>query len=60
MKDKQLFSKVSGALFGVCVGDALGLPVQFLSREDIRRNAVTGMRGHGTLGVRPYCWDKSF
>lgn len=57
MKDKRLFSKVSGALFGVCVGDALGLPVQFLSREEVRRDPVTGMRGHGTFGLPPGTWS---
>ena len=57
MKDDRLFSKVSGALFGVCVGDALGLPVQFLSREDVRRNPVTGMRGYGTFNLPPGTWS---
>lgn len=57
MKDDRFFSRVSGALFGVCVGDALGLPVQFLSREEVRRDPVTGMRGHGTFGLPQGTWS---
>lgn len=57
MKDDLLLSKVRGALFGVCAGDSLGLPVQFLSREEVRRDPVTGMRGHGTFGLPPGTWS---
>lgn len=57
MKDDRLFSKVCGALFGVCAGDSLGLPIQFLSREEVRSNPVTGMRGHGTFGLPPGTWS---
>jgi ADP-ribosylglycohydrolase len=35
-------------LFGVAVGDALGVPVEFMSRQSISENPVTGMRGYGT------------
>ncbi|MEI6139404.1 MAG: ADP-ribosylglycohydrolase family protein [Mariniphaga sp.] len=35
-------------LFGVAVGDALGVPVEFKSRETIARNPVTDMIGYGT------------
>lgn len=31
-------------VMGVAVGDALGLPVQFMRREDLKKNTVTGMR----------------
>ena len=31
-------------IMGVAVGDALGLPVQFMNREALRENPVTGMR----------------
>ncbi|MBN2323598.1 MAG: ADP-ribosylglycohydrolase family protein [Spirochaetes bacterium] len=57
MKNDRLLSKVRGALFGVCVGDALGLPVQFLSREEVRKSPVTGMRGYGTFGLPPGTWS---
>ncbi len=35
-------------LFGVAVGDALGVPVEFLPRTDLDENPVTSMRGYGT------------
>jgi ADP-ribosyl-[dinitrogen reductase] hydrolase len=37
-----------GGLWGVLVGDARGVPVEFLSRADVRKNPVTDMRGYGT------------
>ncbi len=36
------------ALLGIAIGDALGVPVEFLKREDIDKNPVLGMRGLGT------------
>ncbi len=35
-------------LFGVAIGDALGVPVEFKSREEISRQPVTDMIGYGT------------
>ncbi|HJJ27781.1 MAG TPA: ADP-ribosylglycohydrolase family protein [Methanocorpusculum sp.] len=43
-------SCLSGIL-GLAVGDALGVPVEFLSRSRLKENPVTSMRGFGT-------WDK--
>lgn len=40
-------------LFGLSVGDALGVPVEFKSREEIAKNPVTGMRGNGTYNMPP-------
>lgn len=39
---------VKSAIFGVCVGDALGVPVEFRSREQLKRSPVTKMRAMGT------------
>ncbi|MDO7851898.1 ADP-ribosylglycohydrolase family protein [Hymenobacter convexus] len=36
------------ALLGLAVGDALGVPVEFLSRVARRQDPVTGMRAYGT------------
>ncbi|AEF93543.1 ADP-ribosylation/Crystallin J1 [Desulfotomaculum nigrificans CO-1-SRB] len=33
--------RIVGGILGVVVGDALGLPVQFLPREEVRENPVT-------------------
>lgn len=39
------------ALLGLATGDALGVPVEFMSRETLRKNPVTGMRAFGTHQV---------
>ncbi|NWJ51326.1 MAG: ADP-ribosylglycohydrolase family protein [Bacteroidetes bacterium] len=40
--------KIKSVLFGVAVGDALGVPVEFKSRQTLKRNPVTDMIGYGT------------
>ncbi|MBF9224367.1 ADP-ribosylglycohydrolase family protein [Hymenobacter ruricola] len=44
----SLISAARGALLGLAVGDALGVPVEFLSRVARRQDPVTGMRAYGT------------
>jgi ADP-ribosyl-[dinitrogen reductase] hydrolase len=44
---------IKDALFGLAVGDALGVPVEFKSRETIRQNPVTEMIGYGTYDLPP-------
>jgi ADP-ribosylglycohydrolase len=39
---------VTAGLIGLAVGDALGVPVEFASREDLDLDPVIGMRAHGT------------
>ena len=39
---------VKSAMFGLVVGDALGVPVEFQSREEMDQDPVTGMRAFGT------------
>lgn len=48
---------IKSALFGVAVGDSLGVPVEFESREDIRRAPITGMTGYGTYDLPPGTWS---
>ena len=43
-------------IMGVVVGDALGCPVQFESREEVARHPVTGMRGFGTFNLPAGSW----
>ncbi len=40
--------RVKGALFGFFVGDALGVPVEFVKREELKKDKVTGMREYGS------------
>ncbi|BAV05614.1 ADP-ribosylglycohydrolase [Filimonas lacunae] len=44
-------------LLGVATGDALGVPVEFLSRNVIARSPVTDMRGYGTHNQPAGTWS---
>ena len=44
---------IKGIIFGHAVADALGVPVEFKTREYLRKNPVTDMIGYGT-----YCQPK--
>ena len=48
---------IKAALFGLAVGDALGVPVEFKSREAIAQNPVTEMMGYGTYNLPPGTWS---
>lgn len=48
---------VYAALLGEAVGDALGVPVEFSSREALAAHPVTGMRGYGTHPVPAGSWS---
>ena len=56
MKSKRLL-QIESALFGVAVGDALGVPVEFKSRQTILQNPVTDMIGYGTYNLPPGTWS---
>lgn len=45
VKDKK--SQVLGGIFGVCIGDALGVPVEFKTREELKHSPVKDMRKGG-------------
>ncbi|WP_442794426.1 ADP-ribosylglycohydrolase family protein [Pelobium manganitolerans] len=49
--------KIKSALFGVAVGDALGVPVEFKSRQTLKNNPVTGMMGYGTHNLPAGTWS---
>jgi len=42
-----------GALLGLSVGDALGVPHEFRPRHEMERNPVVGMDGWGTWNHPP-------
>jgi ADP-ribosylglycohydrolase len=54
MLDKD---RVLGGLWGAIVGDALGVPVEFKSREERKKDPVTDMRGYGTFHQPPGTWS---
>lgn len=51
MKDIQateLIGQIKSSLLGVAIGDALGVPVEFTTRDQCRLLPVTEMKGNGT------------
>lgn len=44
-------------LLGTAIGDALGLPVQFLNREVVAKNPITTMIGYGQFDVPAGTWS---
>ncbi len=44
-------------MMGVVVGDALGVPVQFVSRAELKKYPVTTMDGYGTFNMPPGTWS---
>ncbi len=49
--------KVLGGLFGLAVGDALGVPVEFTKRSERKKQPVTDMIGYGTYARPPGTWS---
>ena len=56
-KPINLKEKTLGGILGLCVADALGVPVEFASRESLAHNPVTDMRGYGTYNQPPGTWS---
>jgi ADP-ribosylglycohydrolase len=50
-------SAILSGLIGVCVGDALGVPVEFTSRQERLKNPITTMTGYGTHRQPPGTWS---
>lgn len=50
-------NQVLSGLMGVCVGDALGVPVEFTSRVQRTASPVTSMQGYGTWDQPPGTWS---
>ncbi|MDR1103285.1 MAG: ADP-ribosylglycohydrolase family protein [Tannerella sp.] len=49
--------KIASLLFGIAVGDALGVPVEFKSRESLKNRPVVDMMGFGTHSQPPGTWS---
>ncbi len=50
-------NKVLDGIMGLCVADALGVPVEFMSREKLKMNPVIDMRGLGTHNQPVGTWS---
>lgn len=49
--------KILSGMFGLAVGDALGVPVEFSKREMLDQDPVTGMREYGTHNQPKGTWS---
>ncbi|HEY9702134.1 MAG TPA: ADP-ribosylglycohydrolase family protein [Allocoleopsis sp.] len=50
-------SVILSGLMGVCVGDSLGVPVEFTTRKQREQSPVTTMIGYGTYNQPPGTWS---
>ena len=55
--DKKARNYLKDLLYGVCVGDALGVPVEFESREYLKTNPVTKMGSGGVHDQGTGVWS---
>lgn len=53
----MITKSVYGALFGLAVGDALGVPVEFQDRATLKRFPVTSMRENGSHAQQAGTWS---
>lgn len=49
--------KSCNGIIGFAIGDALGVPVEFKSRQELKANPVTDMMGYGTYNVPLGNWS---
>ncbi|MCR4821329.1 MAG: ADP-ribosylglycohydrolase family protein [Treponema sp.] len=49
-------SESRALILGLATGDALGCPVQFYKREQVKSFKITGMVGHGTYNLEAGAW----
>ena len=52
-----MVDKIKGALFGLAIGDALGVPAEFRSRAELQKAPVSTMRGYGTWNQPAGTWS---
>jgi len=51
------YKNILEGLLGLCVGDALGVPVEFSTRDKLRLCPVVDMKGFGTHNQPPGTWS---
>jgi len=50
-------NKVTDALLGLAIGDAVGVPFEFSSRDKMKTNPAKGMTGYGTNNLPEGTWS---
>lgn len=54
---KHNTNTIRAGLYGLCVADALGVPAESRTRDDLKRNPITGMVGGGLHGQPAGYWS---
>ncbi len=57
MGKDSILQKIRAVIFGHAVGDALGVPVEFCTREELDESPLTDMEGFGTYPYPAGCWS---
>lgn len=53
----QNSKRIKSSVMGLAIGDSLGVPAEFMGRDELRRTPVTDMRGGGAHGQTPGTWS---
>lgn len=53
----NLEQKLKAGIIGHVVGDALGVPVEFKSRKELKKDPVRDMQGYGSYNQPPGTWS---
>ncbi|HPU62554.1 MAG TPA: ADP-ribosylglycohydrolase family protein [Mobilitalea sp.] len=54
---RNLLKALKDGLLGYIIGDILGVPAEFLTREELDLNPVTGFRAYGTHNQPAFTWS---
>jgi|GEM_PF-51085 len=54
---KRFKNNIKSGIYGLIVADALGLPVQFMSRKEVKDLQVKDMLGYMTFNMPPGTWS---
>lgn len=62
IKENKVYEKdsvdiIKSSLYGFIIGDALGVPVEFLNRETLKRNPIKDMEEYGTHNQPRGTWS---
>ncbi len=52
-----MIEKIKATCFGFAIGDAMGVPVEFKSRENLQSSPITGMTGNGSWNQPLGTWS---
>jgi len=53
----DIIKNIKGGIFGLAVGDALGVPVEFKSREFLKKEPVSDFLGYMCWNQPPGTWS---